>query len=166
MPDLDALYLPIGLGSGVCGCSLVRDLLGLRNEIVGVQSTAAPAYALSVARGRLVTTESADTLADGLATRVPDPEALAIIARGAARIVLVDDEAVAAAIRAYWTDTHNLAEGADAAPLAALLQDRERMRGKRVALVLCGGDIDLALFRTWVLGDAAGRTGPLAGECR
>jgi threonine dehydratase len=153
VPDLDALYVPIGLGSGICGCILVRDLLGLRTEIVGVQSTGAPAYALSVAGGRFVTTESADTLADGLATRVPDPDALAIIARGAARILLVDDDAVAAAIRAYWTDTHNLAEGAGAAPLAALLQERHRMRGKRVAVILCGGNIDLALFRDWVLGE-------------
>ncbi len=153
-PPLDALYVPIGLGSGICGCIGARDLLGLRTEIVGVQSEAAPAYALSFAAGRVVETPSAGTLADGMATRVPDPEALGIIRRGAARIVTVSDDEVAAAIRAYWQDTHNLAEGAGAAPLAALLQEAPRMRGRRVGLVLCGGNIDLELFRRWVLGEA------------
>jgi threonine dehydratase len=150
-PPLDALYVPIGLGSGICGCILARDLLGLATEIVGVQSTEADAYARSFAEGRLVTTDSAATRADGMATRIPDPDALALIRRGAARIVTVTDDEVAAAIRAYWQDTHNLAEGAGAAPLAALMQERERMRGRRVALVLCGGNIDLDLFRSWVL---------------
>ena len=151
VPDLDVLYVPIGQGSGVCGCVLVRDLLGRRTEIVGVQSTEAPAYALSFAAGRVVTTETSDTLADGMATRVPDPDALAIIQGGVARIAQVTDEEVAAAVRAYWTDTHNLAEGAGAAPLAAALQERRRLRGRRVGLVLCGGNIDLELFRRWVL---------------
>jgi threonine dehydratase len=86
-----------------------------------------------------------------MATRIPDPAALAIILKGAARIVTVSDAEVAAAIRAYWTDTHNLAEGAGAAPLAALMQERERMQGQRVAVILCGGNIDLDLFRAWVL---------------
>lgn len=150
-PPLDALYVPIGMGSGICGCILARDLLGLRTKIIGVQSTEAPSYALSLAAGHVVTTESAATRADGMATRVPDPEALAIIRRGAERIVTVTDEEVAAAIRAYWQDTHNLAEGAGAAPLAALMQECERMAGQRVALILCGGNIDLALFRDWVM---------------
>ena len=121
-PDLDVLYVPIGQGSGICGCIAARDALGLKTEIVGVQASGAPAYALSFAAGRAVATDSCDTLADGVATRVPDEEALAVIRRGAARIVLVDDDEIAAAIRAYWTDTHNLAEGAGAAPLAAALQ--------------------------------------------
>jgi threonine dehydratase len=151
-PPLDALYVPIGLGSGICGCIAARDLLGLSTEIIGVQSAGAPAYALSFAAGRVVETPSADTLADGVATRVPDPDALAIIRRGASRVVTVSDVEVAAAIRAYWQDTHNLAEGAGAAPLAALLQEAPRMRGRRVGLVLCGGNIDLELFRRWVLG--------------
>jgi threonine dehydratase len=150
-PPLDALYVPIGLGSGICGCIMARDLLGLRTEIIGVQSTGADSYARSVAAGRVVTTERAETRADGMATRVPDAGALAIIARGAARVVTVTDEEVAAAIRAYWQDTHNLAEGAGAAPLAALMQERDRMAGRRVATILCGGNIDLALFRDWVL---------------
>lgn len=150
-PALDALYVPIGLGSGICGCIMARDLLGLRTEIIGVQSEGAPAYALSFKAGRVVETKEARTLADGMATRIPDPVALALIQRGASRIVTVTDAEVAAAIRAYWQDTHNLAEGAGAAPLAALLRERERMRGRRVGLVLSGGNIDLELFRRWVL---------------
>jgi threonine dehydratase len=150
-PPLDALYVPIGLGSGICGCIMARDLLGLSTEIIGVQSTEAPSYARSLAEGRLVTLETANTRADGMATRVPDPAALALIRQGAARIVTVTDAEIAAAIRAYWQDTHNLAEGAGAAPLAALLQEKARMAGRRVALVLGGGNIDLALFRDWVL---------------
>ncbi|NKC29445.1 threonine dehydratase [Falsiroseomonas selenitidurans] len=150
-PLLDALYVPIGLGSGICGCIMARDLLGLRTEIIGVQSTGADSYARSLAAGRVVETARAETKADGMATRVPDPAALAIIAKGAARIVTVTDEEVAAAIRAYWQDTHNLAEGAGAAPLAALLRERDRMAGRRVATILCGGNIDLDLFQDWVL---------------
>jgi threonine dehydratase len=150
-PDLDVLYVPIGQGSGICGCILARDLLGLKTEIVGVQSTEAPSYALSFAAGRVVATNSSNTLADGMATRVPDPEALAIILNGAARIVQVTDDEVAAAIRVYWTDTHNLAEGAGAAALAAALQERAKIRGKRVGLILSGGNIDFDLFRRWVV---------------
>jgi threonine dehydratase len=148
--DLDVLYVPIGLGSGICGCILVRDLLGLRTEIVGVQSTLAPSYALSLAAGRVVATESSNTLADGMATRVPDEDAFAIIRNGASRIVQVSDEEVASAIRALWTDTHNLAEGAGAAALAAALQEKKRLRGKRIGLILTGGNIDFELFRRWV----------------
>ncbi|MGE4048807.1 MAG: threonine dehydratase [Acetobacteraceae bacterium] len=152
VPTLDALYVPIGLGSGICGAILVRDLLGLTTDIIGVQSTTADCYAQSLASGTLVTLNRADTLADGLAVRQPDPEALAIIRAGVSHIVTVSDVEIAAAIRSYWTDTHNLAEGAGAAPLAALMQERGRMAGKRVGLVLSGGNIDLDLFRTWVLG--------------
>ena len=97
-------------------------------------------------------TDSADTLADGMATRVPDEEALAVIAQGVARIVLVDDDEIADAIRAYWTDTHNLAEGAGAAPLAAAMKERDRLAGKKVGLVLSGGNIDFDLFQRWVVG--------------
>jgi threonine dehydratase len=150
-PDLDVLYVSIGQGSGICGCIMARDLLGLKTEIVGVQSTLAPSYALSFAARTVVTTNSADTHADGMATRSPDAEALAMMLKGVARIVQVTDDEVVAAIRAYWTDTHNLAEGAGAAPLAAALQDKSKLQGKRVGLVLSGGNIDLDLFRTWVL---------------
>src|ERR1700720_2956707 len=141
-PDLDVLYVPIGQGSGVCGCILARDLLGLSTEIVGVQSTEAPSYALSFAAGIVVRTNSSNTLADGMATRIPDADAVAIIRKGASRIAQVTDDEVGAAIRAYWTDTHNLAEGAGAAALAAALQEKKRLSGKRVGLVLSGGKMD------------------------
>jgi len=154
-PDLDILYVPIGQGSGICGCIMARDLLGLKTEIVGVQSTLAPSYALSFAAGTVVTTETGNTLADGMATRIPVAEALAIIRKGASRIVQVSDDEVGAAIKVYWTDTHNLAEGAGAAPLAAALQDKAKNRGKRVGLILSGGNIDFDLFRKWVAPDVA-----------
>ena len=150
-PDVDVLYVPIGQGSGICGCIAARDALGLKTEIVGVQSAEAPAYALSFAAGHVVRTMSADTFADGMATRVPDEEALAVILKGAARIVLVSDDEIAAAIRAYWTDTHNLAEGAGAAALAAAMKERPRLKGRKVGLVLSGGNIDLDAFRRWVV---------------
>ncbi len=152
--DLDVLYVPIGLGSGISGCILARDLLGPKTEIVGVQSTEAPSYALSFAAGTVVSTNSSNTLADGVATRVPDADALAIIRKGASRIVQVTDDEIASAMRAYWTDTHNLAEGAGAAPLAAALQEKNKLQGKRVGLVLSGGNIDFDRFRGWVGPDA------------
>ena len=122
----------------------------MKTDIVGVQSAEAPAYALSFAAGHVVRTNSADTFADGMATRVPDEEALAVIAKGAARITLVSDEEIASAIRAYWTDTHNLAEGAGAAALAAAMKERSRLKGRKVGLVLSGGNIDFDLFQRWV----------------
>jgi threonine dehydratase len=151
--DLDVLYVPIGQGSGICGCIQVRNLLGLKTEIIGVQSTLAPSYALSFAARTVVNTNSSNTPADGLATRNPDADALAIILKGASRIVQVTDAEIAHAIRALWTDTHNLAEGAGAASLAAALQEKDRLKGKRVGLVLSGGNIDFDLFRTWVMAD-------------
>jgi threonine dehydratase len=154
-PDLDILYVPIGQGSGISGCILARDLLGLKTEIVGVQSTEAPSYALSFAAGMVVSTNSSNTRADGMATRVPDEDALAIIRKGASRIVQVTDAEIALAMRAYWTDTHNLTEGAGAAALAAALQEKARLRGKRVGLILSGGNIDFDLFRKWVTTDDA-----------
>ncbi len=150
--DLDVLYAPIGLGSGICGCIMARDLLGLDVEIVGVQAQRAPAYALSFEAGELVTTDSSDTFADGLATRVPDAQALALIMKGASRIITVGEDAIAEAVLHYWRDTHNLAEGAGAAPLAAALSEKQRLDGKKVGLVLSGGNIDLALFARQVLG--------------
>jgi len=145
-PDLEILYVPIGLGSGICGCILVRDLLGLSTRIVGVQAAGAPSYALSFEAGRIVTTSRADTFADGAATRTPDPVAFGIIKAGVSRIVTLKDDEIAAAVRAYWTDTHNLAEGAGALPLAAALKERDRIAGLRVGLILSGGNIDLATF--------------------
>ncbi|HET6184589.1 MAG TPA: threonine dehydratase [Acetobacteraceae bacterium] len=152
-PVLDALYVPIGLGSGICGAILTRDLLGLPTEIVGVQAEGAATYANAFATRAPAALNRAHTLADGIATRQTDQAALAIILAGAARIATVSDAEIAAAVRAYWEDTHNLAEGAGAAPLAAVLRDRAALAGRRVGVVLSGGNIDLALFRSWVLGE-------------
>jgi threonine dehydratase len=116
-----------------------------------VQSDGAPSYKRSFEAGRVIETNSAITNADGLATRVPAPEALAIIRKGAARILTVSDDEIAEAVRIYWTDTHNLAEGAGAAALAGLMQERARMAGRVVGLDLSGGNIDFALFRNWVM---------------
>jgi threonine dehydratase len=150
-PDLDVLYVPVGLGSGICGAVAARDALGSKTEIVGVQAEGAPAYARSFTERRLVTTPGADTRADGMATRVPDVEALEIIRAGVSRIVLVSDAQIAQAVRAYWTDTHNLAEGAGAAPLAAAV--KEKGRYKKIGLVLSGGNIDFDLFQRWIVQD-------------
>ncbi|MDH3263980.1 MAG: threonine dehydratase [Paracoccaceae bacterium] len=151
-PKLDAVHVPIGCGSGICGVIAARDALGLATEVIGVVSTEAQTAKLSVEAGRLTETPSARTFADGIAVRVPVEEAFDIYSRGAARIVAVSDAEVAEAIRAYYTDTHNLAEGAGAAPLAALLQERELMRGRRAGVVLCGGNIDTAKFLTLLQG--------------
>jgi threonine dehydratase len=139
--DLDTIYVPVGMGSGICGLIKTRDLLNLRTDIVGVVSTHAPAHALSFEFGRLITTDTARTFADGVAVRVPKQEAIEIIRRGAARIVQVTDAEVADAIRCYHDDTHNMVEGAAATPLAALLQERDRQRGRCVALIMTGANI-------------------------
>ena len=146
--DLHTVYVPIGMGSGICALIATRDLLGLETEIVGVVAAEAPAVALSVAAGRVVETDSADTFADGMACRVPMPEPLAIINSGAARIVQVTEEEIAAAMRALYADTHNVAEGAGAAAFAALMQERTRLRGRRAAAILTGGNVDTDVFRT------------------
>ncbi len=146
VPDLDTVYVPIGQGSGICGVVAARDALGLSIRIVGVVAENAPAYKLSFTAGQAVTTESADTLADGVACRVPDVTALAIILRGVDRIVSVSESAFVDAMAYYFTATHNVAEGAGAAPLAALMAESEVMAGRKVGLVLSGGNADATLF--------------------
>ena len=144
--DLDALYVPIGLGSGICGAIAARDALGLATAVIGVVAEAAPTYALSVEARKPVSTNSADTLADGLAVRAPSAEALDVILAGAERVVAVSEDDILAAMAHFFSDTHNIAEGAGAAPLAALLKEREAMRGKKVGLILSGGNLDRALY--------------------
>jgi threonine dehydratase len=146
VPGLDVVYVPIGLGSGISGVIAARDALGLRTEIVGVVAANAPTYALSFAAGTPVSTNSGDTMAGGLAVRVPDPEALDIIRRGAARILTVSEAEMRRAMRILFSDTHNIAEGAGAAALAAALQERDRLAGKQVAVIQSGGNIDRAVF--------------------
>jgi threonine dehydratase len=140
--ELDAVYVPVGMGSGICGLITVRDLLGLRTEIVGVVSAGAPAVALSFQQGQLISTEAAITMADGVATRSPDPAAFEIIRSGAADILQVDDDEIRAAIRLLFAATHNAAEGAGAIALAGLLRDTGRRKGSRVGVVLSGGNIN------------------------
>ncbi|MEM1428694.1 MAG: threonine dehydratase [Pseudomonadota bacterium] len=152
VPDLDAVYVPIGCGSGICGTILARDAAGSTADVIGVVSDAAQTAKLSAEAGALVPTASAATFADGMAVRVPVQAALDIYGAKAARFVSVSDAEVAEAIRIYYRDTHNLAEGAGAAPLAALLQDRARMASKKVAVILCGGNIDTEWFLTVMAG--------------
>lgn len=153
VPDLDTVYVPIGLGSGICGTIAARNALGLKTKIVGVVAENAPAYALSFAKRASVSTNSADTIADGMACRVPDETALATIFAHAERVVTAGEDEIKAAMRHYFTDTHNVVEGAGAAPLAALLKERDSMAGKRVALVLSGGNIDRAVYARVLTGD-------------
>lgn len=151
--DFDVVYVPIGMGSGICGLISVRDLLGLKIEIVGVVAEKAPAFALSFAAGHPVPTNSAHTFADGMACRDPQADAFAIVKAGAARVVTVSEDEIAEAIRLYYTATHNLAEGAGAAPLAALMKEKDRYAGKRVGLILSGGNIDMAVLAQILRGE-------------
>jgi threonine dehydratase len=144
--DFDTVYVPIGQGSGICGVIAARAALGRRAEIVGVVSANAQAYALSFAARKLISTNSADTFAGGLAVRVPDPAALDIIWQGVSRIVTVTDAELRRAIRVTFSDTHTIAEGAGAAALAGALQERDRLAGKKVAVIQSGGNIESTLF--------------------
>lgn len=146
VPELDYAYVPIGLGSGICGMMALRDALHLRTRIVGVVSAHAPAYARSVEAGKPVSIATTTRVADGMACRQPVPEALEQICAGIDHIVEVTDDEVRAAMRAYFTDTHNVSEGAGAAGLAAVLLERERLAGLRVGAVLTGGNVDAELF--------------------
>jgi threonine dehydratase len=150
---LDVVYVGVGMGSGIAGLIAVRDTLGLRTEIVGVSAANAPATALSFAAGRPVATPCARTFADGLATREPQADAVSAICRGAARIVQVSEDAIAEAIRIYFDDAHQAVEGAGAASLAAMLQERRLLANKSVAVVLSGGNIERKRFLE-VLGGA------------
>ena len=146
VPDLDTVYVPIGCGSGICGVIAARDALGRNTRVVGVVSEHAQTAKLSVESGSLIETESARTFADGMAVRIPVKEALDIYSKGADRIVAVSDDQVAEAMRIYFRDTHNVVEGAGAAPLAAILQEPDAVRGKTVAAIVTGGNIDADMF--------------------
>jgi threonine dehydratase len=152
--DLDTVYVPIGLGSGICGVISARDALGHRARIVGVVAEGANTYSRSLAAGRIVPTNSAVTFADGMAVRMPDAAALDVIRRGADRIVEVSDDEIAEAVRIIYSATHNCAEGAGAAALAALVKERERRRGGSAAVILSGHNID----RAWMQAVLAGNT--------
>jgi threonine dehydratase len=153
-PELDTVYVPIGLGSGISGMIGAREALRMRTKIVGVVAANAPAYALSFAAGKPVSTDSAVTIADGVACRVPEPQAVEVINRWAERIVEVSEDEIRGAMRYYFTDTHNVAEGAGAAPLAALLMERDLMRGRRAGLVLSGGNVDRTVYARVLAGES------------
>lgn len=151
--ELDAVYVPIGMGSGCCGVITARDLLGLKTEVIGVVSAEANAYARSFASGKAEATNSARTFAEGMAVRIAHEEAVGIINAGCSRIVEVNDDEIAAAMRLVFRTTRTVAEGAGAAALAALTQERSRMAGKRVGVILSGGNIDAARFAGVISGN-------------
>jgi threonine dehydratase len=146
VPELEVIYVPIGLGSGICGMIAAREALKSKAEVVGVVSKSAPAYALSFQAQRPLEHAVTTVLSDGMACRTPERDALDIILRHAARVVSVSEREVAHAMRLLFTATHNVAEGAGAAPLAAALQERDRLRGRKVGVVISGGNIDRPLF--------------------
>ena len=158
---IDVVFAPVGMGSGLCGLIAMRDLLGLKTEIVGVVAKLAPAFARSFRAGHPLPNFGAQTFADGIACREPSPEALEVILRGAADLIEVDEAEIVEAIRVLLTDTHNLAEGAGAAALAGLMQCRARHAGKRAAVILSGGNIDrealLAVLSGQTPGEASAR---------
>jgi threonine dehydratase len=145
-PPLDTVYVPIGLGSSIAGISAARNALGLKTEIVGVVSAQSPSYALSFAQHQVVEAPSNTVIADGLACRRPNPSAMEVIWENVARIVEVPDAAIAQAMRAYYEDTHNLAEGAGAAALAGAIQEKDKLEDKRVGVILTGGNVDRPVY--------------------
>ncbi|MGA3263983.1 MAG: threonine dehydratase [Terracidiphilus sp.] len=155
-PPLDAVYVPIGLGSSICGVSAVRNALGLATEIVGVVAAEAPSYSLSFNQRRIVEAPARTVIADGLACRTPNPQAMEIIWNNAARIVEVSDAEIAQAMRIYYQDTHNLAEGAGAAALAAALKENESRQGKRIGIILTGGNVDRETYQNVLAGAVEG----------
>lgn len=146
VPDLDVIYVPIGMGSGACACIAARDALGHKARVAGVTSTGARGYKLSVDAKRCIESPVTTQLADGMAVRTPHPDALAMIRAGLDHIVEVSDAEVAQAMRLIYTATHNVAEGAGAAALAAAMQERTQLKGKKVAAILCGGNVDSDVF--------------------
>ncbi len=153
--DLEVLYVPIGLGSGICGAVAAREALGRKVEIVGVCSTDAPAYARSFEYKEAVERPVRTVLADGLACRVPEPLALETIWAHVSRIVEVTDEEVAEAMRVIFSTTHNAAEGAGAAAVAAAMKERDRIAGRKAAAILCGGNVDRDVYARILAGPGA-----------
>lgn len=153
---IETVYVPIGLGSGICGMLAVRDALGLRTEVVGVVSAHAPAYAESFSAKRLIECPVSTKLADGMACRIPEPAALEAILRGVDRIVRVTDDEIAAAMCMLFECTHNTSEGAGAAAIAAAAQEKRRITGRKVAVILSGGNVDRGVFSAILSKNASG----------
>ena len=146
VPDLERVYVPIGMGSGICAACAVRNGLGLKTKIVAVVADGAPAYGLSLEQGRTVEAEVTTNIADGMACRTPDDDALAIMRQNVERVVRVSDDEIRRAMKIYFTDTHNVVEGAGAAALAAALKEKPSIPGKRVGVVATGGNVDYNVF--------------------
>jgi threonine dehydratase len=144
--DIDIAFVPIGMGSGVLGMCAAREALGAKTEIVGVTSAHAPAYYQSFTRREVVNAPARTRIADGLAVPAPDPDSLDLLWRYVSRVVTVTDDEAGGAMRALFDDTHNVAEGGGAAGLAAILKEKDALRGRRVAAVLSGGNVDRAIF--------------------
>jgi threonine dehydratase len=153
--DIDVVYVPIGMGSGICSAVAVRNGLGLRTKLVGVVSAHAPSYAASFEQRKVVEAPATTRLADGMACRKPDEQALAILLENIEHIVRVTDDEVADAMRHIFTDTHNVVEGAGAAGLAAALKEKDHLQGKRVALVATGANVDGEVFARVLQGQNA-----------
>jgi threonine dehydratase len=153
VPDLDVVYVPIGMGSGICAGSAVRNGMGLKTKIVGVVSDGAPAYALSFEAGRKIEAPVTTVIADGMACRVPDDEPLEIMRQNVDHVVTVSDDEIRRAMKIYFTDTHNVVEGAGAASLAAVLKEKAVLKGKKVALIVTGGNVDHEIFAKVLLDD-------------
>jgi len=153
VPQLDTVYVPIGLGSSISGVSAVRNALALKTEIVGVVAAASPSYSLSFAHHQIVEAPSVTALADGLACRKPNSDAMEIIWQNVSRIIEVTDDEIARAMRAIYQDTHNVAEGAAASAMAGAIREKDANRGKRIGLVLTGGNVDSAIFARVLSGE-------------
>lgn len=152
-PELERIYVPIGLGSSICGVSAARGALGLKTEIIGVVAAKSPSYALSFSQRRVVEAPARTRIADGLACRMPNAAAMEVIWENVARIVEVSDDEIEAAMRAIYQDTHNLAEGAAAAALAGAIREEEMNRGRRIGVVLTGGNVDAEVFARVLAGE-------------
>jgi threonine dehydratase len=146
VPEIDVAYVPVGMGSGICSAATVRNAMGLKTKLVGVVSEQAPTYALSMEQRKIVEAPAQTKLADGMACRRGDEEALQVMLENVDHIVRVSDEEVAAAMRAMFTDTHNAVEGAGAAALAAATKESAALKGQRVAVIATGGNVDQSVF--------------------
>jgi threonine dehydratase len=152
VPDLDVVYVPVGMGSGICAGCAVRNGLELKTKIIGVVSEGAPAYALSFEAGRKIEAPVTTVIADGMACRLPDDEALEIILNNVDHMIRVSDDEICHAMKIYFTDTHNAVEGAGAASLAAAFKEKDALTGKRVGLIASGGNVDHETFAKVLMG--------------
>lgn len=154
-PQLDCVYVPIGLGSSICGVCAARNVLGIATRVVGVVAAQSPSYSLSFRQHKLVEAPANTWIADGLACRTPNEKAMEVIWENVERIIEVSDNEIAGAMRALYQDTHNLAEGAGAAALAGAIQEKSLHHGSRIGVILTGGNVDAALYQRVLTGEVA-----------